>query len=120
VGDLSVGKHVKRVAQTFYARAGASEPALATANPALVPFSRATYGRDEAAGEAPASPPRRLLAGGGSVGRPAGATAAGRRSVGAAAIGAVAAARWGVVVAARRRGAGARGALTLDGSLPSS
>ncbi len=55
VGDLSVGKHVKRVAQTFYARAGALEPALQDGGDtqALVTvLARNLYGRDEAAGEA--------------------------------------------------------------------
>jgi cytochrome b pre-mRNA-processing protein 3 len=63
VGDLSVGKHVKRVAQTFYARAGALEPALegdGDAVAALAPvLARNVYGRDEAAGE----PRTRRLAG---------------------------------------------------------
>ena len=61
VGDLSVGKHVKRVAQTFYARAGAIEPMLAHGDAAaLVPvLARNAYGRDEAAGE----PGARHLAG---------------------------------------------------------
>ena len=38
VGDLSVGKRVKAVAQSFYAQAGAAEPALTTGDAAaLVP-----------------------------------------------------------------------------------
>jgi cytochrome b pre-mRNA-processing protein 3 len=46
VGDLSVGRNVKKVAQTFYARAAALEPALADGDPdALVPvLARNVYG----------------------------------------------------------------------------
>ena len=49
VGDLSVGKEVKKVAQTFYARAAAIEPALADGAPEpLVPvLLRNVYGDDE-------------------------------------------------------------------------
>ena len=36
VGDLSVGKHVKAVAQSFYAQAGAAEPALAAGDAATL------------------------------------------------------------------------------------
>lgn len=54
VSDLSVGKHVKRVAQTFYARAGAVEQALQAGDTeALLPvLARNVYGRDEAVGDA--------------------------------------------------------------------
>ena len=49
VGDLSVGKEVKKVAQTFYARAAAMEPGLADGEPeSLVPvLLRNLYGDDE-------------------------------------------------------------------------
>ena len=50
VGDLSVGKQVKRVAESFYARAAAVEPALAAADAeALVPIlTRNVYGGGDA------------------------------------------------------------------------
>jgi cytochrome b pre-mRNA-processing protein 3 len=54
IGDLSVGRHVKKVAQSFYARAGAVEPLLGDGGdvPALAGIlARNVYG-DEAAGGA--------------------------------------------------------------------
>jgi cytochrome b pre-mRNA-processing protein 3 len=50
VGDLSVGKHVKKVAQTFYARVASLEPALADGDPdALGPvLARNVYGVEPA------------------------------------------------------------------------
>ena len=51
VGDLSVGKRVKAVAQSFYAQAAAAEPALAAGDAAaLVPvLARNVYEADPAA-----------------------------------------------------------------------
>jgi cytochrome b pre-mRNA-processing protein 3 len=46
VGDLSVGKHVKRVAQTFYARAAALTPGLSAGDGELLvgPLAHNVYG----------------------------------------------------------------------------
>jgi cytochrome b pre-mRNA-processing protein 3 len=51
VGDLSVGKRVKAVARSFYAQAGAAEPALASGDAAaLVPLlARNVYEADPTA-----------------------------------------------------------------------
>lgn len=57
VGDLSVGKHVKRVAQTFYARLAALEPGLRTgdADAMVEPLARNVHGAADAV-----EPARRL------------------------------------------------------------
>lgn len=62
VGDLSVGKQVKRIAQVFYARAAALDPALAAADPEpLVPvLLHNVYGGDQS-GLAPARALARYL-----------------------------------------------------------
>lgn len=71
VGDLSVGKYVKKIGQQFYARATALEPALAHADaPALAAALEANVYADPGAGDGRAAAlARYLLAADGALAR---------------------------------------------------